>query len=421
MAPTFTLPTFSQCSLDTMRPVIETAQCITTANYGDVEMAVGAEVTVELDNPVVVPFTIRSIGTQPALDARLVVTAPPNFTITATSLPSACSIAGDTATCAFGTIPAGEDRSVGITLLPATMNAGWIEARASATNNPRTFNDRQSRLVHVTQNADAGLTMAGSSQYILLGDSVDFTIVVSSLLSHATQNTVVQFYNYQGNSMRVDSATVAGATCTTDSFSARCNLGDLAAGTQRTITVRATSLIVGSSSMVAVVSATIDAASGNNSAGATVNAQPLRDIGFRDETPSGYLQFGMPYEFKATVYAGGVQPVENARVEINAQLPTAGINALEHVTLSGVACTKFAFAMWRCDVGTLAPGETRQLSIKGVANAIDTFRFHVTAYASAQDNLGNDTSGAFSNVRYGLDASVQPNASIYAVESLETD
>ncbi len=409
---------FSQCSLDTMRPVIQTAQCVTAASYGDIEIdETGARFVVEFDSPLVVPYNVRSTGTLPAQDAKLIVTAPPNFTFVTASLPSNCVVAGDTATCDFGTIPAGEERNLSLTLLPATMTLSTIEARVTASNNPSTHNDRQSRQVEIIPNADASLTLDRSTGSVLIGGSVDFTIVVKSLRSHATQNTVVQFYNSGGNPMQIESATVSGATCTHDQISARCELGALDSGVTRTITIRAKATAVGSTTMTATVSASNDPYIYNDSASESLETRPLRDLGFKDTTPSGTMQVGMPFEYQTTLYSNGSQPVDGVRVEINLLMPSSVVNTLE-LTLPGATCTKLNFALWRCEQGTLAAVETRSISIKGMATEIGDYRFYLTAYGSSQDVTTNDIADSTLHVRYGLDASVQVN-DIYGVETLD--
>ena len=138
MSPTLNFNrTFSQCSLDTMGPVIQTAQCVTAANYGDVELGAPVpEITAELDNAFILPYTIRSTGTQTARNARITVTAPLGISITSTSNPSACAITGATATCDSGDLPPGDDRSVNVTFHATELGSKVIEARASAANNP---------------------------------------------------------------------------------------------------------------------------------------------------------------------------------------------------------------------------------------------------------------------------------------------
>ena len=196
MSPIFNFSaTFSQCSLDTMRPVIQAASCIKPANYGDVALSpAGPELNVENDVPLLVPYVVSSIGTQTVRNATLTVTAPQDFIITAAS-GSTCSVAPDVATCQFGDIPTGEDRSVSVTLLPSQDGRYVINASVSADNNPSTHNDGQQQPVKVLTNVDARISMTASASTLLVGDPLDLSIVIQSTLSHAVQGATVQLWH----------------------------------------------------------------------------------------------------------------------------------------------------------------------------------------------------------------------------------
>src|SRR4029079_8912252 len=73
MAPQFNWSTtFPQCSLDTMRPVIQAAKCIEPADYGDLSLPASAPaLSVEADAPLTIPFVVSSTGTQTAHNAML--------------------------------------------------------------------------------------------------------------------------------------------------------------------------------------------------------------------------------------------------------------------------------------------------------------------------------------------------------------
>ena len=98
-------------------------------------------------------------------------------------------------TCDFGGIPAGEERSVSVTFFAADLGNKIIEARASAANNPSTHNDRQQQPVRITLNADAAISMTASASTVLIGDPVDFNIVVSSIRTRAIHNATVEAFD----------------------------------------------------------------------------------------------------------------------------------------------------------------------------------------------------------------------------------
>ena len=67
--------TFSQCSIDTMQPVLAAASCVTAAEYADVTVAADVvSVTGEGGLPFTLPFTVTSAGNSVAEDAVFTVT-----------------------------------------------------------------------------------------------------------------------------------------------------------------------------------------------------------------------------------------------------------------------------------------------------------------------------------------------------------
>jgi len=66
----------------------------------------------------------------------------------------------------------------------------------------------------------------------------------------------------------------------------------------------------------------------------------VRDVGLEEITPHSFVQFGMPYEFRATLRSFGVQPIANVSVDVWLYYQTSGLNDVESVTVGGVACTR---------------------------------------------------------------------------------
>lgn len=417
MSPTLNYSqTFSQCSLDTIRATVNTAQCITTANYGDVELPAAApEISAELDNSFVLPYSIRSTGTQPARNARLTITAPEGISISSTSTPSSCVIAGSTATCDFGDIPVGESRNVSVTFHAEGLGLRVIDARASADNNPSTHNDLQQQRVQVTLNADAAISMTASATTVVVGDTVDFTVVVSSIRSRALHNVVMRFQPFNfGTPLRMDSATVPGGSCSFVAGEARCALGDIESGGMRTITVRTTAVGVSlsPSQNKAVVEANVDADSRNNEAYVSVTVNPTQDVGFVEVTPNSVSLYGEPWEFRANLRSFGSQPINNVTVELTLQYPLATPDGIDSVAIGGVPCTPQAPNFYQCAVGTLAAGEIRPVVISGHGAGIGTYAFSLRVSAATDQYLANNELTRGITIKHGVDVQLfAPSAS----------
>src|SRR6185295_3869286 len=152
--------------------------------------AAGATITAEADTPVIIPYVVSSIGTQTARNVTLKVTAPQNVTFAAASGAS-CTVLPDSVNCALGDMPTGQQRTVNVTLSSSYITQFSIDGHVSADNNPSTHNDDQLQTVNFLINADAKLTMTASATAVLVGDPVDFSILVESLRSHPVRGTTV--------------------------------------------------------------------------------------------------------------------------------------------------------------------------------------------------------------------------------------
>jgi hypothetical protein len=93
MAPAISgFATFSSCSLGVMEQTLESASCVTAAEFADVALAAGsARVNGEGGVPFSLPFTVKSGGTLDAENVVATITLPalPGY-----SLDSAASSAG---------------------------------------------------------------------------------------------------------------------------------------------------------------------------------------------------------------------------------------------------------------------------------------------------------------------------------------
>ncbi len=408
---------FSQCSLDTMRPVIEAAQCITPADYADVELPDAAPtLNVENDVPLVVPYVVSSSGTQTARSATLEVNAPEDFTITGASGGS-CTLAPDTVTCQLGDIPAGEQRTVNVTLLPAHIGQYIIDARVSADNNPSTHNDSQKQPVDVVMNADARITMTSSAATVLVDDSVDFTIVVESIRSHAVRNATVRFSNHI---LRADSASVNGGSCNVGSVETVCTLDDIPGGASRAITIHATATNVGLAQLVARVDASTDADANNNFAHRDVRVNPVRDVGIDQVTPSIISLFGQPFEFEAKVHSYGAQPIDNVTVDISVSTPVFGDTGIESITVGGMTCTQPpGKGNFQCVLGTLGAGEVRPLVIRGHGANLGTYGFSLQVWSTGDQDRNNDSLSRGVTIRNAVDLAIVSPRLLTVAEGLE--
>lgn len=409
--------TFSQCSLDTMRPVISGASCINPAMYAHVELPVeGAPIRIENDNPVVVPYIVRSTGTQTAQGVRLQISVPASFAVAAITPAGVCAAGMAGLDCDLGSIPAAQEQRVEVTFVPSALGGYSVAAAVSATNNQNTRDSSQNQLVDVLPNEDVSIAVSASASTVFVGDTVDVTLTASSVLSRAARNVGVSFTN---GGLTVVSATVPGGTCDIYLSQTSCFLGDIAPGTSRQIVLRTTATGVGDTIGAAHIGSSNDSVYANNQASFNLRINSVRDVGLEEITPHSFVQFGMPYEFRANLRSVGVQSINGVYVDVWFAHQTSGLNDIQSVTLGGATCTRIQLNNYRCDAGSLAAGEVRQISVRGTATELMPLAIDLRSYSPEQDNDRNDSLNRTLTVRYGLDASVTIGNFIVGPEAQE--
>ena len=142
-------------------------------------------VVVENDNPVTLPFIVRSTGTQAAQGVRLQIAVPASLAVTAISPAGICVAGASGLDCDLGSISAAQERRVDVTFLPSVLGQFTLDAIVSAANNQNTRDNSQHHQVNVLPNADASIAVELSAQTVFFGDPVHVTITVRSLKSRA--------------------------------------------------------------------------------------------------------------------------------------------------------------------------------------------------------------------------------------------
>jgi len=137
--------TFSQCSINRMLPVLESASCVTPAEYADVTIDANVStVSGEGGSPFTLSFVAHSSGNVAAQDAVLTVTLPENpaFTIdSAASTLGSCSISGYTATCALGSMPVDDTAQVSVIARSNSAGNFSVQARITAAASASSISD----------------------------------------------------------------------------------------------------------------------------------------------------------------------------------------------------------------------------------------------------------------------------------------
>jgi len=395
--------TFSQCSLNTMEPVIAAADCVTPAQYADVTVDAGVTaVTGEGGLPFALPFVVRAAGNTSALNAALTITFPNNaaFQIdSATSSLGSCSVSGLVATCTLGTMAV--DATANVTVIarstqPATFA---VQARASATNDRLTSNNNRQLSVSIRSGVDAAVALSTSAAEVALGAPIETYVDVSSRRAQPLRNAVLSLNLNQA----VTSATLPGSTCTTNASSVSCTIADLPAGTTRRLTVQATTQMAGPLFASASISVVGDGDLTNNNASTTAWVQAERDVELTAGPSTVDLGVNTVYTVPYTLRSRG--PLPTGDVTLNISIPSS-LLVVDSLDAGGATCAQSDATTYRCEMGPLAPGATRAVTLR-VHGAVPVVGdINATAEAANDGYLANNYAGMQLRIDHLVDLAV---------------
>jgi hypothetical protein len=392
------LASFSQCSIDTMRPVIERAACVTPADYADVAFEPGDALSGEGGLALDIPLTVRSVGTQTAEGVVATATLPSIAGLTlenATASQGACSVDGLTANCVLDDIGPGERVTLMLTARPSSAGNFTVQARTGADNDRVTSNNGAQVSVSVRSGVDAALQLSASGSEVPINATLDLYADVRSLRAQAVRNATLTITVNQP----VLSAAMPGAACTANAFSVDCTIAEVPAGAVRRLTVRAKATSAGPLYAGGNVSVVGDGDFTNNTANASVWVQAERDLELTAGPASVDLGVGSVYEIPYTLRARGPLPTGDVALVISAPSSALVVDSLD---AGGGACSQTDPISWRCELGAMAPGSTRivRLRVHG-SRAVNT---DVFATAAAADD--GYTANNFASVQLRIDHAV---------------
>ncbi len=394
--------TFSQCSINTMEPVIASAECVTQAQYADITVEAGVtSVTGEGGLPFTLPFVVRSTGNTAAQDAALTITLPTNAAVTLESASSSlgsCSVSGLTATCSLGTMAVDASANVSViarSTAPANFTA---QARASATNDRVTSNNNRQLSVSIRSGVDAAVVLSTSAVEVPLGSPIEAYADVSSLRALPLRNAILSLNLNQA----VTSANMPGATCTTNASSVSCTIADLPGGSTRRLTVQTTTQVAGSLFASASISVVGDGDLTNNNASTTAWVQAERDVELTAGPTSVDLGVGAVYTVPYTLRSRG--PLPTGDVILTLSIPSS--LAVDSLDAGGVTCTRPDAITFRCELGALAPGATRTVSLQLHGAVPVAGDINATAEAASDGYLTNNYAGVQLRIDHLVDLSV---------------
>ncbi len=357
--------TFSQCSIDTMKPVLAAANCVTPAEFADVTLTPDVNLVLgEGGVPFTMPFTLRSTGNITASGAEFALTLPPSMSYrldSASITQGNCTVADFTVTCAIGEMDPEDDVRVSVVGHGTTATGITAQARVSAANDRITSNNSRSLQVSLRSGIDARLAVSASASELVVGTPFEVYVDLGSLRAMSVANATVSLNLNQP----VTGASISGGLCTMNTSSVSCTVAEVPSGTTRRLTVQANAQYAGPLFASASVNAPGDGDLGNNGANANAWVQAPRDVELTAPVASLDLPVGVVHEVAYTVRSRG--PLSTGDVQLLFTVPAA--LAVDEIDAGGAVCANPSAYVWRCALGAMASAEVRVVRM----------RFHATA------------------------------------------
>jgi len=266
--------TFSQCSLDTIAPVVSSAACIVPLNVPDADFDLPAATRRLRGASFEYAFTVRSIGATQVEGVTATITAPATLTLNSASAGgTACSIASNTATCTIGALAPAANRAVTLNLTGQQVGTATATFALSASNDAGAYNNAGNVAFGIDPSTDLAVTLAASPATVTGGGSTQLTVTVRHVSGEAVPDARLTLTIPTGLTPTAVSGNALG--CSLASGAVTCTPVALAVGASQSVTVTLDAdSSTGSRQVNAAVAATLgDPITADNNAAATVTVQ----------------------------------------------------------------------------------------------------------------------------------------------------
>lgn len=174
--------TFSSCSLEQIAPVVTRASCLAPYDSADGAIDAPTEVPVPLNTPTDITVTAQSVGTATLNSASLRITVPPSVALqTASGATASCTVSGQIADCALGSLAPGATSAVTFRVLAPTAGTPNVQLRISAGNDGLSSNNTRSLRLRIAQGADLALEGTLDKNTVVVGENVAAEISLQNL------------------------------------------------------------------------------------------------------------------------------------------------------------------------------------------------------------------------------------------------
>jgi hypothetical protein len=400
---------FSQCSLDTMRPIIDRAACISAATVADVTVSLSSGPTGELQVPMTLSATVTSVGANPVQDVNVRFDIPASLSVNSISTSLGSCTLSQAPSCALGDMAGGALRNVSLNVTPLEVTPSvLVTAEVTAANDRVANNNTTSTRFEVINSADASVSVSPGSASVRIGDPVDYTITLRSIRTRAVINARIDL---APPGLGQVTYTPSAGTC---SAAGSCLFGDLPPGAVVTLAVHGVAANAGAWQHAIRLDTQNDDGT-NNFASFNLSIAPNTNVAITG-MPLATISVGATYVTQFTVRnTVGVRAAGNVRVRLTSDA-SAPIQA---ATVTGGTCTVDSGSLANCQLGDMPVDDARTVAVTILATGVALSQVGGRVSADLDESSADDTASNSLQIRNPVDLRVVGIQSANRVESRE--
>jgi len=269
---------FSQCSLSTMAPAVQSAKCLTSTGFVDLALEASTAVSGLAGQPLAAAVELVSVGNLDSSMATVTLSVDQALQILAAAAAGGtCATAPGTVTCHFGLIAPNDRRRIDLQLLGNAAGQHSIAATLAAPLDQNSSNDSAVISLSLTAASDGALVispaaLSGTERQVQRA-SVLLSTSGTEPLTDVTIRIVVP-----ADTLEVVTASADQGTCSATAGAVTCNLGTVAAGVTRRLELDLRGTHSATSTIAATLTAANDADASNNRTSATISVAAVVSV-----------------------------------------------------------------------------------------------------------------------------------------------
>jgi len=403
--------TFSQCSLDQIRPRVEAASCLLPAQLADVALQLPSSPTEAFNGqPLAFPIEVRAIGNADSTNVVFTMNSPADLTVlSATAASGVCTTGAGIIQCELGTVSAGTTRRIDLSLRVDRSGTYPTTARVTSSNDRESDNNFGAVNIVSAAAADAYVTIPAPITGFT-DQPLDFTVTVRARGAVPVQAVQLDV-TLSGMELQFLASSV-GSCAQSGTSRVLCSLGDIAPGQTRTVDVRAMPTQQRRAQGFARVSASNDGDSFDDVLPFSVEPLASIDAGISVTPQRVTTAVDASTEFTAVVRGIGPQPAANTV----ASLSMFGDTVIEAASVASVPCTQSS-GRFDCALGTVNSGAERRIDVRVRPMSTGNRNVRLDVTTTGDDYADNNTTQFEMIVREAVDVTV---SSIHGTSVVET-